>query len=474
MLGKTFIKVGITFTFSLLLIILATSKTYAQDSVCTPSEGLYTRIVQALDNLDIRRTTVNFLVSAVTDVPLQAAANGTQDDIFHCMGYIATMNAGGNQGGSTGADVLAKLGLSTDGCTPDEDYCEALFNTYEDVRIQSGANPASVAFYNKRANSRVSGSLVGLVNMAENATYQPVPVNLAFYFNKEAQKLPFVGTAFAQTAGDFTGPFLNLTYDLWKIFRDVAYGVMAVIMIIVGIMIMTRKKLNPQTAVTMQYALPRIIIALVLITFSYVIGATIASTAWVLKFSADKIIIQLFIDSQAQSTQHVSFMYAAGFMVTLVIGVIMMFTSGVGVVYAALFIVGFILTLITFLIVFLKMLMLYLRMLINIIAAPLTFTMAALPGKDDMMMNWFKQMLVYTLSIFGMTAVISITRIVSAVMLLNIADNGGNTIFDGGRGAGAFLVFGPILLFIILIYGLNTARKLPNKIEAAIMGPKKR
>jgi hypothetical protein len=83
------------------------------------------------------------------------------------------------------------------------------------------------------------------------------------------QTLGFIPkTAYAQGIG-FSGlaPLLNI----WKAFRNVAYAILALFLIIIGFMIMFRKKIDPKTVVTVQNALPRVVLALILITFSYAI-----------------------------------------------------------------------------------------------------------------------------------------------------------------------------------------------------------
>lgn len=58
---------------------------------------------------------------------------------------------------------------------------------------------------------------------------------------------------------------------LWKAFRNISYLLLAVILVVIGFMVMFRKKIDPKTVVTVQNSLPRIVIALILITFSYAI-----------------------------------------------------------------------------------------------------------------------------------------------------------------------------------------------------------
>lgn len=69
--------------------------------------------------------------------------------------------------------------------------------------------------------------------------------------------------------------------NLWKIFRDIAYMVLVVILIVIGFMIMFRMKLNPQTIITVENALPRIVISLILITFSFAIAGFLIDLMYV-------------------------------------------------------------------------------------------------------------------------------------------------------------------------------------------------
>ena len=59
---------------------------------------------------------------------------------------------------------------------------------------------------------------------------------------------------------------------IWKIFRDVTYLLLVVVLIAIGFMVMFRTKINPQTVISVENSLPKIIIALILITFSFAIA----------------------------------------------------------------------------------------------------------------------------------------------------------------------------------------------------------
>lgn len=69
---------------------------------------------------------------------------------------------------------------------------------------------------------------------------------------------------------------------LWTASRNTAYLVMIVLLIAAGFMVMFRVKINPQTAVTLQLMIPKIIITLVLVTFSYAIAGLVIDLVFVL------------------------------------------------------------------------------------------------------------------------------------------------------------------------------------------------
>jgi len=60
--------------------------------------------------------------------------------------------------------------------------------------------------------------------------------------------------------------------DLWKAFRDVAYMILVLVIVTIGFMIMFRTKIHPQTVVSVENALPKIVMALIYITFSFPIA----------------------------------------------------------------------------------------------------------------------------------------------------------------------------------------------------------
>lgn len=72
--------------------------------------------------------------------------------------------------------------------------------------------------------------------------------------------------------------------DLWKTFRNFVYLFFVFIFVIIGLGIMFRIKIDPRTVMTLQNQIPKIIIALVLVTFSYAIAGFLIDMMYVSLF----------------------------------------------------------------------------------------------------------------------------------------------------------------------------------------------
>src|SRR4030043_143429 len=111
--------------------------------------------------------------------------------------------------------------------------------------------------------------------------YSNPPASGVQYLADLGRKLQIVRPTYAQGEGEGWGrmvPFL----EIWKAFRNITYVFFVLILVFMGFAIMFRVKINPQTVITIQSALPRVIIALILITFSYAIVGLLIDFMFVL------------------------------------------------------------------------------------------------------------------------------------------------------------------------------------------------
>ncbi len=73
---------------------------------------------------------------------------------------------------------------------------------------------------------------------------------------------------------------LDPIFNLWRDLRDFAYALLTILFIAIGIGIMLRFKVDPRTVMTLQNQIPRVIIAILLITFSYAIAGGMIDLMW--------------------------------------------------------------------------------------------------------------------------------------------------------------------------------------------------
>jgi hypothetical protein len=95
--------------------------------------------------------------------------------------------------------------------------------------------------------------------------------------------MPISGTQYIARAKD---EFLGATYatgfqelqpliPIWKTIRNIIYILASIVFVIIGIMLMLRIKINPQTVITIQNSIPKLITSLILVTFSYAIAGLV-------------------------------------------------------------------------------------------------------------------------------------------------------------------------------------------------------
>jgi hypothetical protein len=100
------------------------------------------------------------------------------------------------------------------------------------------------------------------------------------YFSNIAQHWHLIPEAKAQQGFGFTA--LNPILGLWRATRDITYSLAVIAILVLAFMIMFRVKISPQTVITAQSAIPKIAIALILITFSYAIAGFLIDLVYVI------------------------------------------------------------------------------------------------------------------------------------------------------------------------------------------------
>src|SRR3989338_5012746 len=121
----------------------------------------------------------------------------------------------------------------------------------------------------QKCQNRLSRSGLGFFTNSIASMIMNPPASGVYYAHRMIENAGFAEPAYAQGIG-YTG--LSPLLPIWRAFRNLSYVILVVFLVVIGFMIMFRMQVNAQTAITIQSALPNIIITLILITFSYAIA----------------------------------------------------------------------------------------------------------------------------------------------------------------------------------------------------------
>lgn len=100
------------------------------------------------------------------------------------------------------------------------------------------------------------------------------------YFRNIARNLHIIPKA--EAAEGFGYNALGPVTNIWKVSRDFAYSIFVIAIIVFAFMIMFKVKINPQTVITVQSALPKVIVAMILTTFSFAIAGFVIDLMYVI------------------------------------------------------------------------------------------------------------------------------------------------------------------------------------------------
>jgi len=348
--------------------------------------------------------------------------------------------------------------LIADGEVATEDDC-----TGTDPNICYNAAYGGVISYNDpeyfqaRRESETAGSLLGMAQLADDYLYsEPPPVNMAYFWNDSIKHVPVLNKALA--ADTYPHAMINAVLNIWKGIRNVALALMSVILLYIGILIILRKKVNPQLVVTVQYAIPKIVIGLLLIIFSYPIGAIITSLAWTLYHSAGYIVGSIF-------TNKYPWLEVGSIIGLALLSVIafLLVTPGIG--WASLFgiIIMAVVLLIMYLIIKIKAVIIYLKMVFSTVTAPLEFALGTIPGSESKIMEWFKRMAKYALTLFLMGGVVRLSMILSLMLIHDYAE-------QLKASAGGFFI-SMIMPVFVIAFAFGLAINMDKKV-ASFFGEK--
>jgi hypothetical protein len=125
--------------------------------------------------------------------------------------------------------------------------------------------------------------LIGVMGNLIAITINP-PIHFYDYSSYLASNFGFAKNVYAENNDYKNGvgysslkPLLNM----WSTFRDIAYYILVVVFVFIGIAIILRVKIDPRTVMSIQNQIPKIIMAIIFITFSFAIAGILIDLMWV-------------------------------------------------------------------------------------------------------------------------------------------------------------------------------------------------
>ena len=142
------------------------------------------------------------------------------------------------------------------------------------------------------------GGAIGAMGNMITMLYTP-PAHTRDYVINLAQNFGITKTAFAKlmmedcrdSASHCTTPAISPSgsgfqglsplIKVWEIFRNIVYLLFVLVFIVIGVAVMLRVKIDPRTVMTIQNQIPKIVIGLILVTFSFAIAGFLIDLMWV-------------------------------------------------------------------------------------------------------------------------------------------------------------------------------------------------
>ena len=131
----------------------------------------------------------------------------------------------------------------------------------------------------KDGDKNFNYSLFGFITNLIVLPYVNPPASGVYWAYSGMQNAGFVPKIYATEGIGFAAikPFMNI----WIVFRNISFMVLVLVLISIGFMIMFRAKINPQTVISVENSLPKIVVALFLITFSFSIAGFLIDLMYV-------------------------------------------------------------------------------------------------------------------------------------------------------------------------------------------------
>lgn len=279
----------------------------------------------------------------------------------------------------------------------------------------------------------------------------------------------FGTNAYAATGGYFDAG----VFELWKTFRNIALSLLGVFLAVVAIMIMFRKKVSAQSVVTIYSVLPYIPISILLIIFSYpIITIALNSLEPIMRFAyslSKSLFNSMTTLTVADSSTGMAELISGS--INNFIKIVLAVISGKSLALILFGVIALVMTILLLLAFTFQYIKVYVNFMIFTLAMPFVALFFILPGKQGLLVNLLKRVLVDILLIPAMLIVFvfGLAFIGSGVFVPNSLPIAIGNIL----GFGIFLVFAKTAIGLGIMWKAVTLRgSLMNLVgaEGSIFG----
>ncbi|MEK7450461.1 MAG: hypothetical protein AAB662_00815, partial [Patescibacteria group bacterium] len=121
------------------------------------------------------------------------------------------------------------------------------------------------------------GGAIGVMNKLIAMTFV-MPIHTGDYVSYLSQNFGITKQAYAQGVGfRQLSPFL----PIWVTFRNLVYLLFIIVFVVIGMFIMLRVQFDPRTVMTVQNQIPKLIIGIILVTFSFAIAGLMIDAMYI-------------------------------------------------------------------------------------------------------------------------------------------------------------------------------------------------
>lgn len=151
----------------------------------------------------------------------------------------------------------------------------------------AGTNQKCLGFDQKTGKIgyvKSDGGAIGFMGNMIAVLYTP-PIHTSDFTGYMARNFGIAKPAYADSCTDSRGIGycgISPLIKIWSTFRNIVYLLFVIIFIFIGLAIMLRIKIDPRTVMTIENQIPKIIITLLLVTFSFAIAGFLIDLMYVL------------------------------------------------------------------------------------------------------------------------------------------------------------------------------------------------